>query len=787
MSASQPVAAQLPLWLLTDAAGAVTSCCPGSERILGMDPLGRKLAELFGGELASKLLSAPEDTHEWPRPAVEGTTEPTSWRLERRRLAGGEELLVRAGAQRGPQEEVPAAWERRITRRLVHPHGDIIEQQRAFMLSIFDADPNLIFVKDRRGRFIFVNKAVADLFFTTPDEVVLSHNAEVHANDEELKVYDEGDQKVLSTRSPVSLEESLTRADGVVGWYTTHKRPLLAPNGELFVLGISVDITEQRRIDQLLHETYRRLELAVDAGQLGLWDWDVAAGILYLSPGWKAHLDYEDAELPNTLETWTSRLHPEDSARVLDQVNLHVKDAAAGDRFMSEFRMRARDDSWRWLASYGVVVRDGQGAGVRVTGFHADITERKEREAAQEAIRENQRLERLARMKDEFLANMSHELRTPLNAVLGQTEVMSEGVFGPITPEQRASLRTIEESGQHLLSLINDVLDISKSTVGHLELEFTTVSVDQVCQESLRLVREQARRKGIPVSYEAGGSGRSVWADHRRLRQVLINLLTNAQKFTPEGGRIGLAVAARPGGEVALTVWDTGPGIAKEDQQRIFEPFIQLDVGLSRRHEGTGLGLALVRRLVDLHQGRLELESEVGRGSRFTVVLPPEKPRAAVPQDVPAPTPQPPVPPAAPIRTECTVLLADDNEANTRLLEDYLQAHGFRVRIARDGEEALRMCREIKPAVVLMDIQMPRLNGLDAIRQLRAEAATAHLPVVALTALAMSGDRERCLEAGASDYLSKPVRMNEVLKVVRQLASLQPTVEPAAPSKRGPP
>ncbi|WP_224370223.1 hybrid sensor histidine kinase/response regulator [Hyalangium versicolor] len=768
MNAVQPVAARFPLWLLADSQGAVTSYSPGSERILNTEPQGRTLTELFSAEVARRLLSGSEDSLEWCRPADEGT-ESSAWRLERRRLEGGE-LLVR-GASRAQQEEVPSAWERRITRRLIHPYGDVIEQQRRFMLSIFDADPNLIFVKDRRGRFIFVNKAVGELFGTTPDEVVLARNADVHDIQEELKVYDEVDQRVLNTRSVVRLEESVTRPDGKVFWCDTHKRPLDAPNGETFVLGISVDITERRRVEELLQETNRRLELAVSAGQLGLWDWDVTANSVYFSPGWKAHLGYEDSELPNQFETLVSRLHPEDSERVLEGMNRHVRDPASGDRFTHEFRMRARDDSWRWIASYGVVGRDARGQGVRVTGFHADITERKDREAAQEVLRENQRLERLARLKDEFLANMSHELRTPLNAVLGQSEAMADGIFGPVTEEQRAALKTIEESGEHLLSLINDVLDISKSSVGHLEVALEVVTVDEVCQESLRLVREQARRKGITVAYSSDAAGTCVWADRRRWRQVLLNLLSNAQKFTPEGGRIGLEVTARSGGEVAFTVWDTGPGIAEADRQRIFEPFVQLDVGLNRRHEGTGLGLALVHRLVELHHGRLELESELGKGSRFTVVLPVREPEAAEALLPPVAAPRAPAPRRPATSLDCTVLIADDNEANTQHLEDYLEAYGCRVVIARDGEEALRLCREVNPTVVLMDIQMPRMSGLEAIQRLRAEPAIAHLPVVALTALAMPGDRERCLSAGANDYLSKPVRLADVLRVVQQWSS----------------
>jgi PAS domain S-box-containing protein len=387
------------------------------------------------------------------------------------------------------------------------------------------------------------------------------------------------------------------------------------------------DQLERQHIEQLLHETLQRLELAVGAGQLGLWDWKVPEGAVYFSPMWKAQLGYADHELTNVFDTWLNLLHPEERESVPPSVMRYVQDPSCGDRFMHEFRMRAKDGTWRWIAGYGRVVRGDNGQGVRITGYHVDITERKAREAEQQRLQEelrrtNAHLESLGKMKDEFFANMSHELRTPLNAVLGQAEAMEEGYFGPITPEQRTALKTIEESGRHLLSLINDVLDITKSTVGHLELEFAPVPVEEVCQESLRLVREQARRRGISVSYASDGAVPSLWADRRRLRQVLINLLSNAKKFTPEGGQMGLSVRAGPEDTVAFTVWDTGRGSSEADRARIFEPFVQLDSGLDRRHEGSGLGLALVHRLVALHHGRVELESEVGKGSRFTVVLP---------------------------------------------------------------------------------------------------------------------------------------------------------------------
>ncbi len=762
--------ASASLMLVTDEAGRVLSRCGREERLFGTPVEGRALAELFGEEPSRRLLAGGPGFLDLTRdaPTPEGG-EPTVWHLRSQPLVGGG-TLISIWMPEAPSNEVPAAWERRITRRLLSPNEDLVSQQRAFMLAILDADPSLVYVVDRHGRFVFANKALAAAYGTSPDELVLHRPSDMHSQEEELKAFNEQDQRVLATGAESRQMERFTKADGTVGWYDTHKQPLLGPNGERFVLGITVDITERVRMEQLLHEANQRLELAVKAGNLGLWDWNIVENIVYYSPDWKAQLGYEDHELPNTFATWKDNLHPEDVDNAVRLTVEHVRDAARGDRYMHEFRMRTKDGAWRWFAGYGLVVRDKQGQGVRVTGCNLDITERRRREQEEELRRANERLLQIARMKDEFLANMSHELRTPLNAVLGQAEAMAEGIFGPVTEQQRGSLQTIEESGRHLLSLINDVLDIAKSNAGHLELEREQVPVEEVCQESLRLMREQARRKKISVAYSSDGEVPYLNADRRRLRQILLNLLSNAMKFTREGGRIGLEVSSREGGEaVAFTVWDSGPGIAREDVKRIFEPFVQLDAGLARQNEGSGLGLALVRRFVDLHHGMLEVDSEVGRGSRFTAVLPVGPPVIEAPTPSASPSAEP-VPSTAPSDSVArrTVVIADDSETNTRHLHGYLVAHGYAVRIARDGLEAVRLCREVRPALVLMDIQMPRVDGLEAIRCLRADRVTAAIPIIALTALAMPGDRERCLAAGANEYLGKPVRLRQVLEVMRR-------------------
>jgi signal transduction histidine kinase/ActR/RegA family two-component response regulator len=401
--------------------------------------------------------------------------------------------------------------------------------------------------------------------------------------------------------------------------------------------------------------------------------------------------------------------------------------------------------------------------------------ERVARETALRAAlaRNNEELGRAVQMKDEFLATMSHELRTPLNAILAMSEALTEGVYGELPAPQRECVDVVEASGRHLLSLINDVLDLSKIEAGALDINLFPVDVRAACHGSLQFVRELAHRKSIRI-HEDLSEPFSLMADERRLKQMLINLLSNAVKFTPAGGQIGLEVARdRQRGRVRFTVWDTGPGIAREQAERLFKPFVQLGGGPDRpQQEGTGLGLALVYRMAELHGGSVALENELSSGSRFSVYLPWQEPDgsgapAAEPDPDPAPG-DPAAPPPAPPQDSPLVLLAEDNEINARVMRDFLLAKGCQVLLAASGGEAIERARAHPPDVILMDIQMPGMDGLEATRRLRADPALVHTPIIALTALAMPGDRERCLEAGANDYQTKPVNLASLVARIRQ-------------------
>jgi CheY-like chemotaxis protein/anti-sigma regulatory factor (Ser/Thr protein kinase) len=326
--------------------------------------------------------------------------------------------------------------------------------------------------------------------------------------------------------------------------------------------------------------------------------------------------------------------------------------------------------------------------------------------------------------------------------------------------------------------MVNDILDVAKIEAGKLQLAPGPVAVSSLCESSLRMIKQSAHKKHITVALHQDDQVETIWADGRRLKQILVNLLSNAVKFTPAGGQIGLEVKGDTRGKmVHLTVWDTGIGISPEDLERLFQPFVQLDSSLARHHTGAGLGLSLVRRLTALHSGQVTVESEPDQGSRFTVSLP-WKTKDDYASALPAPSAQAPPHPEASLppmpssrstpeaQSQAVILLAEDNQENIDTISEYLTFKGYQIIVARNGFEALALAQKSRPDLILMDIQMPEMDGLETIRRIRADTELAAVPIIALTALAMSGDQRRCLDAGANHYLSKPVRLARLTDVI---------------------
>lgn len=413
------------------------------------------------------------------------------------------------------------------------------------------------------------------------------------------------------------------------------------------------------------------------------------------------------------------------------------------------------------------------------TQRHARELEQRVVERTAELNQLNLELEHANSAKDEFLASMSHELRTPLNSILGMSELLLEQTRDPLSGYQQKSLGVIASSGRHLLELINDILDLSKIEAGKLDFYPEVVGVAEICQSSLAFVKTQAMEKSIDLTYEEDRTVSKLYADPRRLKQILVNLLTNAVKFTPKRGQVTLQVNADlEEDHIQFSIIDNGIGIAPEDLNRLFQPFVQVDSRLNRQQEGTGLGLALVQKLTDLHGGSVHVESAVGRGSRFTINLPWGRDvlahsQVGEPRDelsVGSPMEKNSLGTEAPVR-HAVILLAEDNMANVITIGDYLESHGLQIVVAHNGLEAIEKAEENSPDIILMDIQMPAMDGLEATRRLRENPRFAATPIIALTALAMPGDRERCLEAGASEYMSKPIGLKKLLQIINKKIS----------------
>jgi len=377
-------------------------------------------------------------------------------------------------------------------------------------------------------------------------------------------------------------------------------------------------------------------------------------------------------------------------------------------------------------------------------------------------------MKRAMRMKDEFLANMSHELRTPLNAILGLSESLLEQTAGPINEKQQKYLGTVNESGRHLLELINDILDLAKIESGQIKIDPTRVNINTACETSLRMIKQLAQKKNQTVEVEIENEIGHVWADERRLKQMMVNLLSNAVKFTPEGGQLGLKTRIdRKEMNLLITIWDRGIGIREQDLKRLFRPFVQLDSSLARESTGTGLGLALVAEMARLHGGSVSVSSQPGEGSQFTILLPWDPAITNDTIDKLKITGKIPIMRRS-AADKPTLLLVEDTESVVLMLRDYLELSGYKVVIATDGLEGVSTAIALRPDLILMDVQMPSVNGLEATRQIRKEASLKATPIIALTALAMPSDRERCLEAGMNDYFSKPINLKELAKAIQR-------------------
>ncbi len=531
-----------------------------------------------------------------------------------------------------------------------------------------------------------------------------------------------------------------------------------------------------------LAESEERFALAVRGTNDGIWDWDIRTGKVFFSPPWKSMIGYADDEIENDFGTFEKLLHPDDHDRVMATLNDYL--ASRIPRYAVEFRFRHKDGSWRWILARGRALRDEHGKPYRMAGSHTDVTERKHDE---EELRQARRdAEAANSAKSAFLANMSHEIRTPMNGVIGMSELLLGTGLGDT---QREYLEMLKLSADSLLELLNDILDFSKIEAGRMELDAHEFDLNEIVTEIAQAMGVRAFQKRLVLLHHISPEVPvRLIGDDGRLRQILINLIGNAIKFTHKGGvTIEVNVESETADLLTLhfKINDTGIGIASEMHQKIFEAFTQAETSTTRRYGGTGLGLAICRDLVALMQGRIWVESQPGAGSTFHftaafgrtsgISIKPKSPR---------------IEPIVTAHASMKVLIVEDGQVNQLVGARMLEKRGHLITLASNGQEGIDLFQKEHFDAVLMDVHMPGINGYEATARIRQIEQTTgkHVPIIAMTANAMKGDRERCIAAGMDDYIAKPLRSTELFHVVEQFSrrSALQELDPAAPELEAP-
>lgn len=532
---------------------------------------------------------------------------------------------------------------------------------------------------------------------------------------------------------------------------------------------------------QQLEESEKRFELAVEGAEEGIWDMDLVRGQMYHSPRMRKMLGYDEHELPTSREAWEAIMHPDDQASIWLRVQRHLD--GLDDEYEFTMRLRHHDGSWHWILSRGRASRDETGRPIRFTGTHIDVTERMQAEA--ELTRHRDHLEELVeertaalsiakeaaesanRAKSTLLANMSHELRTPMNAIMGMTDLALRRATDTRQIEQ---LNKVATASQHLLGVINDILDISRIEADRLTIERIDFQLGTVLENMRNLLSPLINEKGLllNIDVEDALAMSTLRGDPLRLGQVLVNLAGNAAKFTNDGFiDVNVRIAEESQNDLLLRIdiLDSGIGISSEDQKRLFTAFEQADGSMTRKYGGSGLGLAICKRLVELMGGSIGVESQPGVGSTFWFTARFEKTTEQPGSNTETQAPSAEAQLLAKF-SGTRVLLVEDEPVNQEVSTGLLEEVGLRVDLASDGQEAVDMAAKNDYAVILMDMQMPRMNGIEATRAIRATPGREHTPILAMTANAFEEDRLLCLKAGMNDHIGKPVSPDHLFETL---------------------
>jgi PAS domain S-box-containing protein len=652
---------------------------------------------------------------------------------------------------------------------------DITERKRAeeelrqseerFRLLVDGVKDYALFMLDPEGRVASWNQGAERIKGYQANEILGRHFSCFYSSEEVKAGKPERELEKAISDGRYEEEGWRIRKDGSRFWADVVITPLKDGAGKLRGFSkITRDITERRRAEEMLRESEERHRKLFDNNPHPTWVYDrETLRFLAVNDAAVRKYGYSRAEF---LTMSIKDIRPaEDIPKLLKNVG-SIRD---GNESAGIWRHRRKDST---VINVEITSFPLSFAGrVAEVVVAVDVTQRKRDEEEKRKFADrlaasnreleirNREVERATQLKSKFLASMSHELRTPLNAIVGFSDLLADEGPGPLNVKQKRFVGHIKEGSAHLLQLINDILDLSKIEAGQLELRSEEFVVEQALPEVLSIIRPLAMAKNIQME-TTGAANRPVYADRGRFKQILYNLLSNAVKFTPAGGRVGIE-CAEDGNFVCVSVTDTGIGIRPEDQELVFEEFRQVDAGSDAANKGTGLGLSITKRLVEQQGGRISLQSELGKGCRFTFTLPAAGP-TSVRQPENAIREYRAVTPSG--RLTPLVLIVDDEVPARELLASYLQSE-YSIAMADSGVEALKKAKELRPDAITLDVLMPGGSGFETLVALRKTPETAHIPIIILSIV----DQKRVgFALGAADYLIKPVRKPELLETIRK-------------------
>lgn len=589
----------------------------------------------------------------------------------------------------------------------------------------------------------------------------------MHPDDRELAI--EATREHLRTGIPLDVSYRIQTKRGDYIWTQVRADSFRDTHGRALILsGVNFDITEIKRVEAALRESEARQVRIIQASSDGIWEWYADHGGFHFSHRCWELLGYNDlddvlTEGEDRLKIWRRHIYPSDLIKFDSALVEHMAGRAPFD---VEYRIICCSGEIRWVRARGRAVFNADNQPIMMSGSNMDITEVKR--AEERVILAKEQAEKANQAKSAFLSSMSHELRTPLNAILGYTQLFEYD--GNLNSQQVTNMREIRKAGEHLLQLINDVLDLAKIESGKMTVSLEPVLVSRIINECFTLVQPQADARGIRLYVTLNDQDKTyVVADHVRFKQALLNLLSNAIKYNQVGGEVEVRLDAQPMDRMRITVRDTGRGIPADRQHEVFQPFNRLSAENSNI-EGSGVGLVITKQLVEMMQGRLDFSSAEAIGTSFWIDLPTanEWSMSTVTSSMNESTNYAPA--ELKVQRQCKVLYVEDNPTNIRLLQQIFNRYSqLNLDIAEEAFLGIYKARSLRPDLIILDINLPGMDGYEVLNVLKNDGETKNIPVIGLSANAMPYDIERGKNSGFFDYLTKPVQINQLIGVLNQL------------------